>query len=67
MGNIRNLSKHLQSVGIHYCKSPKSSAFCEGFDKERGSGFKLNFSIFKLREFWRILNLGTSSLLSHFP
>jgi len=66
-GNIRDLSKHLQSVGVHNGKSPKSGAFGERFDEKRGSGFEFDFGILELGEFRRVLDLGTSGLLSDLP
>merc|ERR1712003_533686 len=65
--NIRDLSKHLQSVGVHNGKSPKSGAFGERFDEKRGSWLEFDFSIFELGELWRVFDLSTSSLLSHLP
>jgi len=67
VNDIGNLSKHLQSVRVHDGKSPKSGAFGERFDEKRGSRFKFDFGVFELGEFWRVLDLGTSSLLSHLP
>jgi len=67
VGDIGNLSKHLQSVRVHNGKSPKSGAFGERFDEKRGSGFEFDFGILELGELWGVLDLGTSGLLSHLP
>merc|ERR1719222_175297 len=65
--DIGDLSKHLQSVRVHNSKSPKSGAFLERFNEERSSRLKFNFGVFELRKFWGVLDLRTSSLLSHLP
>merc|ERR1712137_1007924 len=67
VGDIRNLSKHLQSVRVHNGKSPKSGAFGERFDEKRGSRFELDLGVLELRKLRRIFDLGTSGLLSHLP
>jgi len=67
VGDIGNLSKHLQSVRVHNGKSPKSGAFGERFDEKRGSGLEFDFGILELGEFWGVVDLGTSGLLSHLP
>jgi len=65
--NIGDFSKHLQSVGVHYSKSPKSGAFGERFNEERGCGLEFDFGVLELGEFWWVVNLCSSGLLSHLP
>ena len=67
VGNIGDLSKHLQSVRVHNGESPKSGAFGERFNEKRSGRFELDLSVFELRKLWGVVDLGTSGLLSHLP
>jgi hypothetical protein len=67
VSDIRDLSKHLQSVRVHNGKSPKSGAFGERFDEKRGGRFEFNLGVLELRKLRGVFDLGTSGLLSHLP
>mmetsp|Transcript_16243 Transcript_16243/g.24077 ORF Transcript_16243/g.24077 Transcript_16243/m.24077 type:complete len:443 (+) Transcript_16243:82-1410(+) len=62
-----NLSKHFQSVGVHYSNTSKGSTLLKGLNKKRLRWLKSNLSILKLRQFRGVVNLGTTSLLGLLP
>jgi len=65
--NGGNLSKHFQSVGVHYSNTSKSRTLLERLKEQRLGGLELDLSRFELRNFWGVVNLGSTSLLSHLP
>jgi len=67
MGNRGDLSKHLQSVGVHDSETTQSSTLSKGFDEKRGSRFEFDFGVFVLRKFRWVLDLGSAGLLSRLP
>merc|ERR1712241_419928 len=62
-----NLTKHLQSVGVHDSNAPKRSTLLKGLYKERLTWLKFDLSIFILGEFRGVFNLLSPSFLAHFP
>mmetsp|Transcript_17302 Transcript_17302/g.39801 ORF Transcript_17302/g.39801 Transcript_17302/m.39801 type:complete len:538 (-) Transcript_17302:171-1784(-) len=65
--NSRDLSKHLQSVRVHDGESSEGGALGKFFNEKRGSRFELNLGILELGELRGVVDLDTSSLLSHLP
>ena len=67
MNSSSDLSKHLQSVGVHNSNTSKGSALLERLNEKRGRWLELNLSILVLGKFRWVVNLGSSSLLAHLP
>jgi len=62
-----DLSKHLQSVGVHDSNTSEGGALLEGLDEKRLGWLELNFSILVLRKFWGVVDLLSTGLLAHLP
>mmetsp|Transcript_33718 Transcript_33718/g.81763 ORF Transcript_33718/g.81763 Transcript_33718/m.81763 type:complete len:492 (+) Transcript_33718:84-1559(+) len=67
IGHTGDLSKHLQSVGVHNSNTPKSGALLERLKEKRSGGLEFNLGILELRKLGGVLDLGTSSLLGLLP
>merc|ERR1719416_12621 len=66
-GNGCDLSKHLQSVGVHDSNTSESGTLLEGLDEKRLGWLEFNFGILVLRKFWGVVNLLSTGLLAHLP
>lgn len=67
MNSSSDLSKHLQSVGVHNSNTSKSGALLEGLNEKRGRWLELNLSVLVLFEVRGVLKLLSTGLLSHLP
>merc|ERR1719253_1469140 len=63
-GNGCDLSKHLQSVGVHDSNTSESGTLLEGLDEKRLGWLEFNFGILVLRKFWGVVNLLSTGLLA---
>merc|ERR1719223_2518284 len=66
-GNGCDLSKHLQSVGVHDSNTSEGGTLLEGLDEKRLGWLEFNFGILVLRKFWGVVNLLSTGLLAHLP
>jgi hypothetical protein len=67
VGHAGDLSKHLQSVGVHHSNTSKSSACLERLNEKRCSGLKFNLSGLELGKIRGVVNLGSTGLLGLLP
>mmetsp|Transcript_32387 Transcript_32387/g.48083 ORF Transcript_32387/g.48083 Transcript_32387/m.48083 type:complete len:352 (-) Transcript_32387:394-1449(-) len=62
-----DLTKHLQTVGVHHSKTTKGRNLIEGLNKQRSRGLELHLGRLELRNMRRILHLCSPSLLRLLP
>jgi hypothetical protein len=67
VSHTSDLSKHLQSVGIHNGNTSKSGTLLERFKEKRSGRLELNLGVLELGKLCGVIDLGTSSLLGLLP
>ena len=67
VGGLGDLSKHLQTVGVHNSNTAKGGALGEGLKEERSGGLELDLGGLELRKLRGVLELGATGLLGLLP
>ena len=62
-----DLSKHLQTVGVHDGNAAEGGALLEGLKEERSGGLKLDLGGLELGKLGGVVDLGAAGLLAHLP